>query len=658
MKKHVFKAFMILLTASLLASCNGRQNPPVPKTESHPSSTTSAESAAAPVDLTSELSDLFWRRMDGSTATIPLTSALYSHFGGEGNPPIHNTTSNAYISLINKGSDLIFVTHPSENEFDMAQRAGVELEIIPIVKDALVFLVNIENPADNIALSQLRDIYKGEITNWQTVGGADVTIIPYQRTPDSGSQTLMLKLLMAGDEPMSPPNEWVAIDMGSLVETVSNFNNSREAIGYSMFYYVNNMYGNSRFKLLGIDGVKPSRDTIMRGEYPLEDHYYAVIRKDTPADDPARKLIEWLLTDDGQALAVRAGYIPLHPMENVWPDDAIDPVYLGDTEFSSGTGGTVLKSQEQLDDLIAVGVRRPLSDVFFDGFNYIEYINSEIMNKLQTIGSNYWNPPSTAVYSAEEKHSIRPFSGIPNDYPNYELYQDYGYVVIHFPEENPFFDKATNFDIPITEDISPYGLGFGGYRTTYHYVRRLLPNIDLFTMRIEILDSPDITERINGHLQTWADGFPGDNNTAKLLEDFANWYGSTPEFPYRLQPATGRWQNYLTVSYNLQTYDGPSTHMPVPYVICFDIDTGDVVNLADFLPRELPLAEANVFKPRHSFEGRFYEDKFPGQEAFENYILPDGAVIHDAWLLGRFLGLHITEPDGRKLQVFFYYDWN
>jgi hypothetical protein len=168
-----------------------------------------------------------------------------------------------------------------------------------------------------------------------------VTPTPVEVTPPEGlageiaglwskidGSTLLTKLLMNGKEPMHPPSEWLAASMGALVEVVSGYYNARDAIGYSMFYYVNNMYGNSRFKLLGADGVKPSRETIERGEYPLEDYYYAVMRKDAPADSPARKLVDWLLTDGGQTVAAQAGYIPLRPLENVFLDKAIDPVYL------------------------------------------------------------------------------------------------------------------------------------------------------------------------------------------------------------------------------------------------------------------------------------------------------------------------------------------
>ena len=99
--------------------------------------------------------------------------------------------------------------------------------------------------------------------------------------------------------------------------------------------------------------------------------------------------------------------------------------------------------------------------------------------------------------------------------------------------------------------------------------------------------------------------------------------------------------------------------MPMLYTICFDITTGDAVNLADVLPRELPFAEAMVFTPISGFRGRYGEgENWNPQDNFENYVLPDGTVIDEAWLLGSMLGLHLTEPNGRKLQVFFYGEWN
>ena len=76
-------------------------------------------------------------KIDGSTATLPLAQAYKSAFTGtsiENVDVTHSKTHNAYINLINKKSDLILVTYPSEEEQQLAKDAGVELEIVPVVK--------------------------------------------------------------------------------------------------------------------------------------------------------------------------------------------------------------------------------------------------------------------------------------------------------------------------------------------------------------------------------------------------------------------------------------------------------------------------------------------------------------------------------------------
>jgi len=596
----------------------------------------------------------FWERIDGSTATIPLTGALFDILGLRGDPPEHNTTSAAYSKLISgENTDLIFVTHPSEEEFETAREQGVELEVIPIVKDALVFLVNAENPVEDITLEQLRQVYSGRIKNWTDLGGAQESIIPYQRTQNSGSQTLLIKLVMDGGEPMAPPTEWVAESMGSLVEVVSSYDYSRDAIGYSMFYYVNNMYGNSRFKLLGVDGVKPTRYTIMNGEYPLGDCYYAVIRKDTPENHPARKLINWVLSDDGQNLAVRAGYIPIKMMTNIWPADTIDPIYLGDTENSSGTGGTVLKNS--VDDAQPQnGVRPPLSDMFFDGFDYIQYVNYEIMRDFDRMDLEGWRPVPLS-----EQYLIRPFTGIPNNYTNYEIYS-MGYLTIFFSWDNPFFNKAKSFFVPLTEDISPYGQGAPSHSMTYDYAGRIMPGVKLFTVRIELNDKPEVSELINDRLKKWENTLPGDSRSIHLLNGFVDWYlGSFSGDPgnedkaYNLQPSVGVWKNYLSVTYVLQTYDGPSSNMPMVNTICFNTDTGDVVNLANELPDELSYSRSTILTIMDF--NKLSDFGYPEQESVPiGYTPAAGSVISDAWIPYDRLCLYITEPDGRTLQVIFW----
>ena len=140
-------------------------------------------------------------KIDGSTATLPLAQAYKSAFTGtsiENVDVTHSKTHNAYVNLINKKSDLILVTYPSEEEQQLAKDAGVELEIVPVVKEAFVFFVNKENSIDNLTLNQIQDIYSGKVTNWKEVGGTDAQILAYQRPQNSGSQSGMLSLVMQG----------------------------------------------------------------------------------------------------------------------------------------------------------------------------------------------------------------------------------------------------------------------------------------------------------------------------------------------------------------------------------------------------------------------------------------------------------------------------
>jgi phosphate transport system substrate-binding protein len=611
--------------------------------------------AATPAALSAALSDLWWGRIDGSTATIPLTAALHDFFDGAGSPPTHETTHFAYNALFQYAADLIFVTYPSENEWAQARDLGVEMEITPIAKDALVFLVNAENPVDGVSLDQLRDIYTGKITNWKALGGADGAIVPYQRPPDSGSQTLLTKLVMGGRAPMRPPAEWLAETMGSLVEVVSGYDNAREAVGYSMFYYVNNMYGNDRFKLLGIDGTKPSRDTITRGAYPLEDHYYAVIRKDTPAHSPARKLVAWLLTEDGQRVAAKAGYIPLRPLTNVSPDGAIDPVYLGDVAHSSGTGGTQPKPAGETEDLVENNIRIPLSDLFYDGFNYIAHINGEIVRYMNSAESSYRYDDDFLDASPLAENVKRPFTGIPNNYQNHSLVSsgESGlYLRVFLPKNNPFFDGDISFDIRLTSDISPYGIGTDDVSVRYDYAGRPLPNVALYTLSVRMPQAPHIAARINEQLAAWSGGVLRDGEKAALINSFIEQFGWPDDrvYTYHLQPVYGRRGRCLSVSYPLQTYDGPLRDVPVLDTICFDVTTGEIIDLAARLPGDLPYANSTVFDPIPTYETAMP----PSVVVFADYIPAKGSVITSAWFWGQMFGLYMTEPDGRKLQVSFY----
>ena len=251
-------------------------------------------------------------KIDGSTATLPLAEAFKANFTGTDINDVeveHSKTHNAYVNLINKNTDLILVTYPSEDEQKMAQSQGVELEVVPIVKEAFVFFVNKENPVENLTLNQIQKIYSGKIKNWKDVGGADSQILAFQRPENSGSQTGMLNLVMQGIKMMDPKTETVSQSMADIIDVISDYDNRETAVGYSYYYYASTMYTSDTMKLLAINGVEPSYDNIKNGLYDIQTAYYAVIRKNEPENSNTRRLLNEMMSERGQNVAKEAGYV-------------------------------------------------------------------------------------------------------------------------------------------------------------------------------------------------------------------------------------------------------------------------------------------------------------------------------------------------------------
>ena len=251
-------------------------------------------------------------KIDGSTATIPLAEAFKANFTGTDINEIdvkHNKTQEAYANLISGEADLILVTYPSEEEEKLAKENNVELEIVPIVREAFVFFVNKENPVEELTLKQIQDIYSGKIKNWKEVGGKDSQILAYQRPENSESQSGMLELVMQGIKITDPVKENVEESMTDIVNVIADYDNKESAIGYSYYYYLSTMYTKDSIKLLGVNGVNPTYENIKNGLYDIQTAYYAVIKKDEPTDSPARKLLNAMKSERGQSVAKEAGYV-------------------------------------------------------------------------------------------------------------------------------------------------------------------------------------------------------------------------------------------------------------------------------------------------------------------------------------------------------------
>lgn len=242
--------------------------------------------------------------IDGAAALYPVFSgfvnAVYPSgsvfFDGEnftGESALHYTnTRGAYAAIVDGTADVIFCADPSKEQLEYAEQNGVELELVPIGREAFVFIVNKNNPVDNLTVEQVKSIYSGGIKKWSEVGGDNRYIDALQRNTGSGSQTRMLAFLDG-----VPMKRSLTGILGS-------------AIGFSFRYYVEGIVENSDIKMLSLNGVYPSPENVADESYPLVSSFYAIYRKgDDNPNIPV--LIDWILSDEGQRIVAESGYAPL-----------------------------------------------------------------------------------------------------------------------------------------------------------------------------------------------------------------------------------------------------------------------------------------------------------------------------------------------------------
>ena len=307
------KQFKLLLVACLvftLVACAGGN---VATNNVTPTESKIAESTEAKEQNTK----VNYPRVDGSTANIPMMAQIRSSYLGEDLVESQNnslevtTTDYAWRNLIDGKNDLLLVYEPSSETKKIIDESPVKLKVTPIGVDALVFIVNQKNKVKNLTTEQIRDIYSGKITNWKELGGDDAVIEAYQRVLNSGSQTLFLNLVMKDVKPVDAPIKYRIEGMDGLIETLASYNNTGNALGYSVFYYAKKMYAVPGLELISVDGIMPSDETIGNAEYPFLNEYYLVIREDTPEDSETMKLYNYILSDKGREDIKKAGYIPI-----------------------------------------------------------------------------------------------------------------------------------------------------------------------------------------------------------------------------------------------------------------------------------------------------------------------------------------------------------
>ena len=213
-------------------------------------------------------------------------------------------------ALINGTVDIANASRQMKaEEVEAAEENGIGPVEFVVARDAIAVVVHPSNPVDQLSFQQISDIYTGEITNWQEVGGEDRPIVLLSRESNSGTYVYFLEnvVRMGGDSDLlfSPGALLMPSSEGITAEVTENPN----AIGYDGLGYVTpeqKVVAVSR----GPDGpyVLPSVETVNDDSYPIARPLYMYT-----AGEPTGRVeayLEWIRSD-GQAVVPALGFVHL-----------------------------------------------------------------------------------------------------------------------------------------------------------------------------------------------------------------------------------------------------------------------------------------------------------------------------------------------------------
>ena len=250
------------------------------------------------------------QKLKGSDTLLPLAQKAAENYS-EKNPSAHVTVtgggSGVGLSSLREGTtDIAMASRRIKfDERVRMQQAGRPVEELTVAFDALAVIVHPSNPVSRLTREQLEGIFRGKITNWKQVGGEDRQIVVYSRETSSGTYEFfkesVLKLRNYMPAVLSMPAT------GAIIQSVSQ---TPGAIGYVGLAYLN-----PEVKALAVsyDGggsyVDPTFDNARSKSYPIVRPLYFYYTKSNEA--AVRPLVDYLTSDEGQAMVASIGFIPI-----------------------------------------------------------------------------------------------------------------------------------------------------------------------------------------------------------------------------------------------------------------------------------------------------------------------------------------------------------
>lgn len=190
-----------------------------------------------------------------------------------------------------------------EEEIALAREAGVDPVENEVAKDGISVIVNPANPVKGITVEQLGAIYRGEVTNWSELGGADKRIVLLSRDSSSGTYEFFKDAVVGKEAEYAKEARLLASNQAIVDEVKGN----DAAIGYVGLGYAESAA--SDVVELAVEDVMPGVATVLDGSYPLARGLY--LYSNGEPSGVMKAYLEWILGAEGREIVEDQGFVPV-----------------------------------------------------------------------------------------------------------------------------------------------------------------------------------------------------------------------------------------------------------------------------------------------------------------------------------------------------------
>lgn len=234
---------------------------------------------------------------DGSTSMEKVIGALGEAFMEEHDVDFtyNPTGSGTGITAVKDGLCDIGLSSRELKDEEIA--AGLKGTVLAY--DGIAVIVNKENPVNDLDVETIAKIYTKEITNWSEIGGNDEEIVLIGREAGSGTRDGFESITDTEDKCQYRQE---LTSTGDVITTVSM---NPGAIGYASVASVKDSV-----KVLTVDGVSPTAETIKNGSYVIQRPFILVTKENSELSEASKLFMKFALSEDAYEIIVKAGAVP------------------------------------------------------------------------------------------------------------------------------------------------------------------------------------------------------------------------------------------------------------------------------------------------------------------------------------------------------------